>query len=102
MPRHLQDGNRDAAALGHGKDYQYPHDAPDHFLPQQYLPRPLLGTYFYKPSNQGYEASAAERLERWRAAQRQALNITETRELPTLPIEEVNAIKSRHKASKTE
>ncbi len=22
---------------------------PTHFLPQQYLPRPLLGTYFYKP-----------------------------------------------------
>ncbi len=102
VPKHLQDGNRDAAALGHGKDYQYPHDAPDHFLPQQYLPKSLLGTYFYKPSNQGYEASAAERLERWREAQRQALNITETHEMPTLPIEEVNAIKSKHKASKTE
>ncbi len=55
VPQHLQDKNRDAQALGHGKGYQYPHDAPDHFLPQQYLPRDLLGTYFYQPSGQGYE-----------------------------------------------
>ncbi len=68
VPSHLQDGNRDAAALGHGKGYQYPHEAPDHFLPQQYLPHRLLGTYFYEPSHEGYEASAAERLERWRNA----------------------------------
>ena len=47
VPQHLQDANRDAVALGHGKGYQYPHESPDHFLPQQYLPRPLLGTYFY-------------------------------------------------------
>ena len=26
VPRHLQDGNRDAAATGQGKDYVYPHD----------------------------------------------------------------------------
>jgi putative ATPase len=52
VPKHLQDSNRDAVALGHGSGYKYPHESPDHFLPQQYLPRPLLGTYFYHPSNQ--------------------------------------------------
>jgi putative ATPase len=97
VPSHLQDNNRDAAALGHGKGYQYPHEDPDHFLPQQYLPKPLLGTYFYEPSNQGYEASAAERLERWRAAQREALNITQTRKLPDLDMEQVLEIKRKHK-----
>ena len=99
MPQHLQDANRDAAALGHGKDYQYPHETPDHFLPQQYLPRPLLGTYFYNPSNQGYEAEVAERLDRWREAQRKALGITETTELPELSPEEVLDIKRRIKPS---
>src|SRR5512136_885831 len=64
VPKHLQDGNRDREATGQGKDYVYPHESPDHFLPQQYLPRPLLGTYFYNPSSQGYEAEVAERLER--------------------------------------
>jgi putative ATPase len=98
VPQHLQDNNRDAAALGHGVGYKYPHLSPDHFLPQQYLPRPLLGTYFYNPSNQGYEAQAAERLRRWREAQRKALGITRAETLPDLTQEQIDAIKARHKA----
>ncbi|MFZ6026630.1 MAG: AAA family ATPase [Chloroflexota bacterium] len=98
IPQHLQDGNRDAAALGHGQGYQYPHEGPDHFLPQQYLPRPLLGTYFYKPSTQGYEGQVADRLARWREAQMNALGITETRQVPDLPQETIDAIKRKHKA----
>jgi putative ATPase len=99
VPQHLQDANRDAKALGHGKGYQYPHMDPEHFLPQQYLPRPLLGTYFYKPSTQGYEADVVERIERWREAQRQALNITETEMLPDLSEEKIKELKSKHKPS---
>jgi putative ATPase len=98
VPQHLQDDNRDAVALGHGKGYKYPHVTPEHFLPQQYLPRPLLGTYFYSPSQMGYEAGVADRLERWRAAQRAALNITETRDLPDLSEDAIDELKSRHKA----
>jgi putative ATPase len=99
VPQHLQDATRDGRALGHGKGYQYPHENPEHFLPQQYLPKPLLGTYFYDPSNQGYEAQVIERLERWRAAQRQALNITEVTELPELSEQEIRGIKGKHKSS---
>jgi putative ATPase len=98
VPQHLQDANRDAAALGHGVGYKYPHMSPEHFLPQQYLPRPLLGTYFYNPSNQGYEAQAAERLARWREAQRKALGVTRDETLPDLTQEQIDAIKARHKA----
>jgi putative ATPase len=97
IPQHLQDANRDAKALGHGKDYQYPHEGPDHFLPQQYLPRELLGTYFYKPSSQGYEAQVIDRLEKWREAQRRALNIKQKKELPELDQEEIQDIKHKHK-----
>jgi putative ATPase len=99
VPQHLQDANRDAKALGHGKGYQYPHDDPDHFLPQQYLPRQLLGTYFYRPSDQGYEAEIGERLARWRKAQRKALGITQTQDIPELPQEEIQDIKHKHKPS---
>jgi putative ATPase len=99
VPRHLQDSNRDAAALGHGKDYRYPHEAPDHFLPQQYLPRPLLGTYFYQPSDQGYEAQVVERLRRWRLAQQKALGISKTEDIPELTQEEIEEIKHKHKPS---
>jgi len=98
VPKHLQDANRDAKALGHGKDYQYPHERPEHFLPQQYLPRPLLGTYFYNPSTQGYEAQVIERLARWREAQRQALGVTQTTEVPDLSQEMIEEIKHKHKA----
>jgi putative ATPase len=97
VPQHLQDANRDGPALGHGKGYQYPHEDPQHFLPQQYLPKPLLGTYFYAPSEQGYEAQVVERLRRWREAQRRALNITRTEEIPELSQTEINEIKHKHK-----
>jgi putative ATPase len=98
VPNHLKDGNRDAKALGHGKDYIYPHDDPDHFLPQQYLPESVLGTYFYNPSQVGYEAEITARLDRWRAAQRAALGITETETIPDLSEEEIREIKGKHKA----
>jgi putative ATPase len=73
VPTHLMDANRDAKGFGHGKGYQYPHMFPDHFTPQQYLPTELLGKEFYKPSEQGYEKSIAERVDHWRKAQAQAL-----------------------------
>jgi putative ATPase len=99
VPQHLQDANRDARALGHGKGYQYPHENPDHFLPQQYLPRALLGTYFYQPSDQGYEGQVKARLAQWRAAQRQALGITRQEEIPELSQESIQDIKHKHKAT---
>jgi len=100
VPNHLKDSNRDAVALGHGKGYQYPHEYQDHFTPQQYLPRDVLGTYFYNPSDQGYESTVADRLERWRAAQRKALSIERTEMLPQLTEDEINEVKSKHKLTR--
>lgn len=97
VPSHLQDANRDAEPLGHGKGYQYPHEDPHHFLPQQYLPRQLLGTYFYQPTEQGYETDVKQRLARWREAQRLALGIEETEDLPDLTQETIQEIKHKHK-----
>ncbi len=99
VPQHLQDATRDARALGHGQGYQYPHESPDHYLPQQYLPRPLLGTYFYQPSSQGYEAQVQKRLESWREAQRRALEISQTQTLPELSESEIKDIKHKHKST---
>jgi putative ATPase len=100
VPNHLRDGNRDAVALGHGKGYKYPHEHQEHFLPQQYLPRELLGTYFYDPSDQGYEAKVADRLDRWRKAQRAALGIRQTEILPELSEDEIDEVKRKHKATR--
>ncbi|MCE1252527.1 MAG: AAA family ATPase [Anaerolineae bacterium] len=73
VPVHLMDSSRDAKGLGHGKGYQYPHNFPDHFVGQLYLPAREAGTQFYKPSTQGYEAMVYERLERWRKQQAETL-----------------------------
>ncbi len=99
VPDHLKDSNRDGKSLGHGQGYEYPHAHEGHYTPQQYLPDELRGTYFYLPTDQGYEQQVAERLERWRAAQRAALGITQTAEVPDLTEAEIKDIKQRHKPS---
>ncbi|HEX2980046.1 MAG TPA: AAA family ATPase, partial [Anaerolineaceae bacterium] len=89
VPNHLADSSRDAVALGHGKGYQYPHSFPGHFIPQQYLPTELLGTHFYKPSDQGYEAQVKARLEEWRKTQAEGLGYS-------LPEEETEETTEAH------
>ncbi|MCD4672542.1 MAG: AAA family ATPase [Anaerolineaceae bacterium] len=69
VPNHLKDANRDAKGLGHGQGYKYPHSFEGHHVSQQYLPDYLQGTYFYQPSQEGYEAMIFERLAAWRKAQ---------------------------------
>ena len=97
VPKHLQDGNRDGAATGQGRDYVYPHEQEGHFTPQQYLPKRLLGTHFYQPSDQGYESQVAERLEMWREAQRKALGIERKEDVPALSVEQISEMKRKLK-----
>ena len=42
----------------HSKIYKYPHDYPNHFVKQQYLPNNLVGKKYYKPQ----DSSANERM----------------------------------------
>lgn len=67
MPNALKDASRDKQGLGHGKGYKYPHAYRDHYVPEQYLPAAMQGTYFYQPGNLGYEKTIAQRLAYWRA-----------------------------------
>lgn len=67
VPKHLRDAHYSGAKrLGHGKGYQYAHDAPHGIAPQQYLPDELDGTQYYAPSTNGFESRVAERLEQIR------------------------------------
>lgn len=66
IPNYLKDASRDARALGHGKGYQYPHDFPEHFVVQQYLPDELRHKVYYEPGELGKEREIAERLKKWR------------------------------------
>jgi putative ATPase len=96
VPRHLQDANRDAVT-GHGKDYVYPHEFEGHYTPQQYLPKRLLGTYFYQPSEEGYESQVVARLEMWREAQRKALGIERREDVPELSEDAIKDLKRQLK-----
>lgn len=65
VPPHLADAHYPGAAkLGHGTDYKYAHDFPEHYVEQQYLPDELMGETFYEPTDLGYEKTIKERLER--------------------------------------
>jgi putative ATPase len=73
VPQRLRDANyAGAQRLGHGADYQYAHDFPGHFVPQDYLG---AARTYYEPTDQGSEKKIKERLEKWReqleAARRQ-------------------------------
>ena len=72
--------------------YLYPHDHPEHFVAQNYLPREIAGMTFYAPSGEGYEAEVGARLARWRDAQRRALGV-EGREGPQLTQAEIDRMK---------
>ncbi len=52
--------------LGYGKDYKYPHDYPDHFIEEEYLPENIKGRTYYYPTEQGFEREIRKRLEIWR------------------------------------
>ncbi len=67
VPNPLKDGSRDKKGLGHGEGYKYPHAFQGHYVPEQYLPGGMQGTYFYEPSDQAYEARIRARLEEQRA-----------------------------------
>jgi len=67
VPEHLRSSNYPGAKkLGHGQGYQYPHNFPDHWVPQDYLPPGVRGRRYYEPSQNGLEAKIAERLEQLR------------------------------------
>ncbi|MCS7018364.1 MAG: replication-associated recombination protein A [Cytophagales bacterium] len=53
--------------LGYGADYLYPHDYPESFVEQQYLPDALEGAVFYQPANNEREQEMAKRQQkRWK------------------------------------
>jgi putative ATPase len=52
--------------LGYGRNYRYAHDFEDAYTPQAYLPEPLEGRIFYRPTQRGYEKTVGQRLAHWR------------------------------------
>lgn len=69
VPLHLRNAPTDLMKQqGYGVDYLYPHDYPEHFVLQQYLPPELLGTKLYQHALNKREVES-ERLQqrRWQS-----------------------------------
>ncbi len=63
VPVHLRDAHyQGAASLGHGDGYEYPHDDPRGWLPQQYRPPEVADRRYYEPSAHGFEQEIADRM----------------------------------------
>ena len=45
------------------QQYKYPHDYLNSFVKQEYLPENMIGTRYYKPTENGYEKTIKKRLE---------------------------------------
>jgi putative ATPase len=66
VPLHLRNATTQLMRkYGYGQDYKYAHNYPEHFSGQVNLPDNLKDRIYYHPSNQGYENSVADRLEKW-------------------------------------
>ncbi len=67
VPAQLRDAHYNGAKkLGHGTDYKYAHDYPDHYVKQQYLPDEIKNARFYEPGILGYEKTITEYLQKIR------------------------------------
>lgn len=70
VPDHLRDAHyAGAEKLGHGVNYKYPHNYPNDWVAQDYLPDKLLGSHYYEAKATGkYEQVLKQQLERLRQA----------------------------------
>ena len=63
VPMHLRSASyHGARTLGHGIGYEYPHDDPRGWVPQEHRPPEVAGRVYYQPTDHGFEREIAERM----------------------------------------
>lgn len=73
VPIHLRDtAFKGAEKLGHGVGYKYPHDYPNHWVEQEYMPPSVKGREYYLPSEMGTEARIKARYDSRNANKKQS------------------------------
>ncbi|MBQ9762476.1 MAG: replication-associated recombination protein A [Oscillospiraceae bacterium] len=60
FPRHLQNMHADSHTMEREQGYLYPHDFPNHWVEQQYLPDGLVGTKYYEYGPNKLEQAAKQ------------------------------------------
>ncbi len=64
VPLHLRNAPTQLMAqLGYSDGYLYPHDYPNHFVDQQYLPDEIKNHRFWIPADNDHERTATRRLQ---------------------------------------
>ena len=72
VPIHLRDRHyKGAERLGNGAGYEYPHEASEGWVPQDYLG---VDRTYYEPVERGFEAQMKQRLDEFRQRRRDALD----------------------------
>ena len=62
VPLHIRNAPTDLMKeLGYADGYKFPHDYPNHYVAQQYLPDELVGTHFWQPQGSPQE----QRMKEW-------------------------------------
>ena len=60
FPRHLQNMHADTYTMEREQGYQYPHNCPNRWVKQQYLPDELVGTQYYVYGDNKIEQAAKQ------------------------------------------
>lgn len=60
IPRHLKNVHADSAGTGKVPTYKYPHNYPNHYVPQRYLPEELGETVYYEYGENKTEQAAKQ------------------------------------------
>lgn len=61
IPQNIQDSHYGGASkLGHGQGYIYPHDFPNHYVKQNYLPTDLRGKQYYQYGDNKVETATRQ------------------------------------------
>ncbi len=67
VPMHLRNAPaKGMEQLGYGKGYKYAHDYENNIVKQEFFPDEMIGTLYYNPTGNGYEAKIKTWLENWR------------------------------------
>jgi putative ATPase len=59
-PREMQNVHADGTGFEREQGYKYPHDYPNHWVKQQYLPDELAGTRYYEYGSNKLEQAAMQ------------------------------------------
>ncbi len=68
VPLHLRNApTKLMKDAGYGKEYKYPHDYPQHYVAQEYLPKGMKKQFFYQPAENAAEQKIIANMQKMRS-----------------------------------